>query len=77
MSDFKKQQQEEKMAAAARAATIAKNIQRHQEMVDPTKRNPQEMIIIQNKMLLKLNRWIQQKKLIIKQKQQYLDSFKD
>ena len=77
MADFRKQQADEKAAAAARAAIVARNIQRHEQMVDPTRRNPQEMIIIQNKMLLKLNRWIEQKKKIIEQKRQYLKSFDD
>ena len=75
MADFRKQQEDEKAAAVARAAIVARNIQRHEQMVDPTRRNPQEMIVIQNKMLLKLNRWIEQKKKIIEQKQQYLKSF--
>ena len=75
MSDFKKQQEEEKAAAAQRAATVALNLQRYQEMVDPTRRNPREMILIQNKMLQKLDRWIEQKKAMIQQKTKYLKSF--
>ena len=75
MSDFKKQQEEEKAAAAQRAATVALNLQRYQEMVDPTRRNPREMILIQNKMLQKLDRWIEQKKAMIQQKKKYLKSF--